>query len=72
MQVTRLKQENALLKEQFLTWALHAERKGVTMSMLNAPLPKPNRDQTKEGEMMASGQQVAEQMCPMRRSGSTT
>lgn len=45
--VTRLKQENALLKEQFVTWALNAERKGVTMSMLNAPLPKPNRDQTK-------------------------
>lgn len=35
-----------LLKEQFVTWALNAERK-VTMLMLNAPLPKPSRDQSK-------------------------
>ncbi|KQW39044.1 hypothetical protein [Rhizobacter sp. Root404] len=45
--VDRLKQENALLKEQFVTWALNAERKGVTMTMLNAPLAKPQRDRTK-------------------------
>jgi len=30
-----------------VTWALNAERKGVTMGMLNAPLPKPERDRTK-------------------------
>lgn len=43
----RLEQENQLLLEQFVTWAANAERKGVTMSMLNAPLPKPNRDRSK-------------------------
>lgn len=43
----RLKQENMLLKEQFVTWAHNAERKGVTMMMLDAPLPKPNRDRSK-------------------------
>jgi hypothetical protein len=43
----RLQAENNLLSEQFVTWAINAERKGVTMDMLNAPLPKPNRDQTK-------------------------
>jgi hypothetical protein len=45
--VERLKQENLLLKEQFVTWALNAERKGVTMMMLNAPLAMPPRDRTK-------------------------
>ncbi len=45
--VERLEQENQLLLEQFVTWATNAERKGVTMAMLNAPLPKPNRDQSK-------------------------
>lgn len=42
----RLQAENNLLSEQFVTWAINAERKGVTMEMLNAPLPKPRRDQT--------------------------
>ncbi|MGF6977247.1 putative ribosome quality control (RQC) complex YloA/Tae2 family protein [Paraburkholderia sp. JPY465] len=42
----RLEQENQLLLEQFVTWATNAERKGVTMAMLNAPLPKPKRDRT--------------------------
>jgi hypothetical protein len=46
--VDRLEQENMLLKEQFVTWALNAERKGVTMSILNTPLPKPRRDQTRK------------------------
>lgn len=46
--VERLTQENRLLKEQFVTWAHNAERKGVTMMMLSAPLPKPGRDQSKE------------------------
>ncbi|MFN7881480.1 MAG: hypothetical protein ACK5PF_00460, partial [bacterium] len=45
--VARLKQENMLLKEQFVTWAYNAERKGVTMMMLNAPLTKPHRDRTR-------------------------
>jgi len=45
--VQRLKSENMLLKEQFVTWALNAERKGVTMLMLSAPLLKPSRDQSK-------------------------
>lgn len=43
----RLQAENDLLTEQFVTWAINAERKGVTIDMLNAPLPKPNRDATK-------------------------
>jgi len=43
----RLEQENQLLLEQFVTWAVNAERKGVTMDMLNAPLPKPLRDRSK-------------------------
>jgi predicted ribosome quality control (RQC) complex YloA/Tae2 family protein len=45
--VERLESENQLLLEQFFTWATNAERKGVTMAMLNAPLPKPNRDRSK-------------------------
>lgn len=45
--VERLEMENQLLLEQFVTWATNAERKGVTMTMLNAPLPKPERDRTK-------------------------
>jgi len=44
----RLEQENQLLLEQFVTWAHNAERKGVTVTMLNAPLPKPNRDRSKD------------------------
>jgi len=43
----RLEQENQLLLEQFVTWATNAERKGVTMAMLNVPLPKPSRDRSK-------------------------
>lgn len=45
--VQRLEQENQLLLEQFVTWAHNAERKGVTVMMLNAPLPKPQRDRSK-------------------------
>lgn len=48
--VERLEQENQLLLEQFVTWATNAERKGVTMAMLNAPLPKPNRDRSKRAK----------------------
>ena len=43
----RLEAENRLLLEQFITWAANAERNGVTIAMLNAPLPMPNRRQTK-------------------------
>ncbi|MBD9532784.1 hypothetical protein IB233_14250 [Comamonas sp. CMM01] len=46
--IQRLEAENQLLLEQFVTWAINAERKGVTMDMLNAPLPKPPRDRTEE------------------------
>lgn len=48
--IERLEAENQLLSEQFVTWALNAERKGVTMDMLNAPLPKPQRDRSKEAK----------------------
>jgi hypothetical protein len=44
----RIDAENHLLLEQFVIWATNAERKGVTLDMLNAPLPKPNRDRSKE------------------------
>ncbi|MCB4363314.1 hypothetical protein KIH07_06175 [Hydrogenophaga taeniospiralis] len=43
----RLQVENDLLVEQFVTWAINAERKGVTLDMLNATLPKPERDHSK-------------------------
>lgn len=45
--VKRLEMENELLLEQFVTWATNAERKGVTVAMLNAPLSKPPRDRSK-------------------------
>lgn len=43
----RLEAENNLLLEQFVTWAHNAERKGITMDALNAPLAKPDRDRSK-------------------------
>lgn len=43
----RLEAENQLLTEQFVTWAINAERNGVTLDMLNNPLPKPQRDRSK-------------------------
>lgn len=46
----RLEAENQVILEQFVTWAHNAERKGVTMMMLNAPLPKPQRGQTKQSK----------------------
>jgi len=45
--IYRLEAENQLLIEQFVTWATNAERKGVTLDTLNAPLPKPQRDRSK-------------------------
>lgn len=44
----RLEVENQLLLEKFVTWATNAENKGVTISMLNKPLPLPPRDRTKK------------------------
>lgn len=44
---TRLEAENQLLIEQFVTWAINAERKGVTLDMLNTPLPRPPRDRSR-------------------------
>jgi hypothetical protein len=38
---SRLEAENSALTEQFVVWAINAERKGITMDMLNAPLPVP-------------------------------
>jgi hypothetical protein len=46
----RVEAENNLLLEQFNIWAINAERKGVTIDMLNAPLPKPSRDRSKGKE----------------------
>lgn len=43
----RLQDENDLLLEQFVKWAFNAQRRNVSIEQLNAPLPKPNRDQTK-------------------------
>lgn len=43
----RLEMENQLLNERFVTWAINAERKGVTIDMLSAPLPKPERARSK-------------------------
>lgn len=45
--ILRLEKENQLLLEQFITWAHNAERRGVTIMMLNVPLPKPPRDRSK-------------------------
>ena len=47
---SRLEAENQLLLEQFVTWAINAERRGVTLDMLNAPLPKPPRSRSKGTE----------------------
>lgn len=43
----RLERENALLLEQFQIWAVNAERCGVTIERLNAPLALPNRERSK-------------------------
>lgn len=44
----RLEAENQLLTEQFVIWAINAERNGVTLDMLNVPLPIPPRDRSKK------------------------
>jgi hypothetical protein len=43
----RLERENDLLLEQFATWAANAERYGVTIDKLNAPLSKPARERSR-------------------------
>lgn len=43
----RLERENAVLLEQFITWATNAEQHNVTIDKLNAPVPTPNREQSK-------------------------
>ena len=43
----RLEAENQRLLEQFVTWAVNAERHGVSMDKLNAALIKPSRDESK-------------------------
>lgn len=59
--VQRLEEENLLLLEQFVTWAHNAERKGVTVILLNALLPKPQRDRSKT-ERWLTGKNFAHQM----------
>lgn len=44
----RLEAENRLLLEKFVTWAHNAGRRGVTMDVLNTPLPKPDRDRSRD------------------------
>lgn len=43
----RLQAENEALIEQFITWQTNAERYGVTIEKLNAPLSLPNRERSK-------------------------
>jgi hypothetical protein len=43
----RLAHVNALLNEQFVTWAQNANRFGITKDQLNAPLSLPPREQSK-------------------------
>ena len=43
----RLEAENQRLLEQFVTWAVNAERHGLSMDKLNAALIKPARDESK-------------------------
>lgn len=47
----RLEDENGRLLEQFLVWAINAEREGVSMDELNKPLAKPQREQSKVRKM---------------------
>lgn len=44
----RLERENELLLEQFQTWAVNAERYGVTITKLSTPLALPNRERSKK------------------------
>ena len=42
----RLKRENAALLEQFVRWTYNAGLKGLTLDVLNLPLPAVNRGQS--------------------------
>ncbi len=45
----RLKRENAALLEQFVRWTYNAGLKGLTLDVLNQPLPAVHRGQTDRG-----------------------
>lgn len=45
----RLKRENATLLEQFVRWTYNAGLKGLTLDLLNQPLPAIHRGQTDRG-----------------------
>ena len=45
----RLKRENAALLEQFVRWTYNAGLKGLTLDVLNQPLPAVNRRQSDRG-----------------------
>jgi len=45
----RLKRENATLLEQFVRWTYNAGLKGLTLDLLNRPLPAIHRGQTDRG-----------------------
>lgn len=49
--VARLSKENDSLLEQFLVWAINAQRNSVPMDVLSKPLEKPHREQSKVKEM---------------------
>jgi hypothetical protein len=48
--IARLEAENQLLTEQFVTWLVNAQRRGVSLEMLQKQLTKPDRDRTKGKE----------------------
>lgn len=45
----RLKRENAALLEQFVRWTYNAGLKGLTLDLLNMPLPPVHRGQSDRG-----------------------
>lgn len=45
--LARVEVENDRLLEQFHTWAINAEKAGVSMDKLNRPLAKPQREQSR-------------------------
>jgi len=47
----RLASENAAYIETFTTWAYNASNRGLTEAYLNAPLPKIDKEQTRETKL---------------------
>ena len=47
----RLKRENSTLLEQFVRWTYNAGVKGLTLDLLNQPLPAVRRGQTDRGRV---------------------